>query len=339
MIPRPVKRAYPSPQSSVRGSSQTPSSLPMRPLTSSVGPTPSQAKRPQPAPYARSREASSHSHFGGTASTQRYSQSGEAFGASSTCSTGPFVWASQVSRDVRTPSDAGPSAGSSHLAHRPMGLSSSPFVPSYPKSTPRAGPTIAENAAGNMALRHRKSQLYKKMNTIVELLYERIQEGRCGGCIALDYPVGTFPETMTSQNHHVKQYKCRIAIGGELVFDDNSDYAAFKKILNFGAQSARDVCYRCLARYDIDGHYVPPGVQKCVYDDVLKPLLYGLFFHPHWRAQIFPRLDPNIGFMDVKAFGTWLFKIQKGSQWLNLYDVIYEFGLERGLVEEIERDT
>ncbi len=68
------------------------------------------------------------------------------------------------------------------------------------------------------------------------------------------------------------------------------------------------------------------------YNDIVKPLLYALFFLEIPRLRLLPRVDPDFETLvpegDIPAYCRWLVSRTPGNALFNFEEVIWQFGLD-----------
>ncbi len=72
--------------------------------------------------------------------------------------------------------------------------------------------------------------------------------------------------------------------------------------------------------------------EHCRYNDIVKPLLYALFFLEIPRLRLLPRVDPDFETLvpegDIPAYCRWLVSRTPGNALFNFEEVIWQFGLD-----------
>lgn len=263
-------------------------------------------------------------------------------GSSSGSSSGNFGFTVQFSGQSESPSLPRSSKVKPGFTIPQAVLADSPQPqPSTNPNTQRgrtSGFTVAEIASAKQTLQLKEKERMSKIAEIMEDVYESTTtRNRCPVCIVLDHPAGSFPEN--ERVPHTGAVSCRLRLGGLLLCDNSSLYAKKYRDMIKKAKDPR-ACWICLILEGDAGQMKHPHMidfNKCRYDDLMKPLVYCLFFVDSIREQIMANMDPNfvVRVKTMEEYVEWLKGKEEGSSVRRLYELVYRFGVSRGIVEAI----
>ncbi len=213
---------------------------------------------------------------------------------------------------------------------------SSSRVPPFPVS--QLNP-LMNSEIQNHALELKKLRLGKVVQTLDSIVNNR---AKCVLCVVASNGTYGLPRlpTLGSHNlpvncllhHHNPSYpNC----------SEGSFYALHFKATVRRAKSTDDLCWKCLlpehsdwmehkGQKKKDGEVVE--TEHCRYNDVVKPLMYSLFFLDVPREQLLPKVDPNFSSVvraeDFGAYAAWLVQHTPGNLMDNFLEVVYHFGCD-----------